>query len=223
MIHVAVRVRELAASNLDTVVGKAGNPRKMLRLLQTEIEESLITLHGDLTRTARQAERQAKEAQATAASADGWTAKAKTAMDHKREDLARAALMAREDERVRAEKLEQDAATSREQAGEVEAAIAALEAKREEVRAKLAALPQESATPAAANDSGSDKLDRHMDRIDRLERRVGYKTEDDGVSAPAPANVDAEIAALERETAIDAELKAMKGSAKPASGRKKAI
>src|SRR5687767_11059732 len=96
MRHIAIHIKELTGSNLNALVGAASNPVKMLRLLQSELQESVITLQGDLTRAQRQAERLETGAAQLASKAAEWTGKAKTAMDHKREDLARAALLTRE-------------------------------------------------------------------------------------------------------------------------------
>lgn len=221
MIHIAVRVRELVSSNVDSMVGSASNPAKMLKLLRTEIEESLITLHGDLSKAKRQHERLLAEAEATSARAEEWTAKARTAMDHKREDLARSALLAREDERAEAEKLRDAARDASETVKELTDAIERLEAKRTEAIAKLKDLPREAQGASAAG-TGDTKAERHLDRIERMERRVDLTSE--ARAQPAPASVDAEIAALRRDAELAAELAAMKaraGSTKPATRKAK--
>ena len=75
----------------------ASNPAKLLNRLQREIEEAIISLAGERTRTAQKKKRlEASLTQNEMREAD-WSDKAKTAMDHGREDLARQALMARED------------------------------------------------------------------------------------------------------------------------------
>ncbi len=215
MIHIAVRVREIVSSNVDTLVTKTSNPAKMLRLLLSEIEESLIGLHGDLSKTKREHERTAQRADLTAKKAEEWTAKAKTAVDHKREDLARAALMAREDGRNQAVSLSQEVETLADGISELETAITELEAKREDVLARLKDMPsQEAASTCDAPDTKDSKTAKRMDRIDAMERRVNFGTE--GRTDPKPTDIDAEIAALEQGSAIDAELAAMK---KPAAKR----
>ncbi|WP_428028078.1 PspA/IM30 family protein [Altererythrobacter sp.] len=223
MIHIAVRIRELAASNLDTLVGKAGNPQKMLRLLRTEIEESLVALHSDLARAQRKAAQLADKARQVEEDAQGWTVKAKTAVDHKREDLARSALLAREDGLAHARALEAEADQTSQQAGEIEQAIAQLESKREDVNARLqsAVAERPAPTPPPASTSVSDsKATRLLDRIDRIERRTNFANENQAEAAPV--DIDVEIAALQREADIGAELAAMKSASKSKPARKKA-
>ncbi|QUL36811.1 PspA/IM30 family protein [Erythrobacter sp. JK5] len=218
MIHVAIRVRELVSSNVDSLVSRAGDQRKMLRLLQSEIEETLITLYGDLAKLRRAHERKVQTAAKLAETAEEWTAKAKVAVDHKREDLARAALLTRESDRKRVAAMRAEAATLAEELAEIEAAVAELETKRAQVGARIAAATGDAEGSADA-DAGSDsRTARRLDRIDALDRRASFAEKES--DEPSPDAVDAEIAALGQASAIDAELAAMKQPAKRA--RKKA-
>lgn len=221
MITIAIRAREIVSSNVDTLVSKAGEPRKMLRLLQSEIEEALIALHGDTAKARRQQARMSDAAARLAEAAESWTGKAKTALDHGREDLARAALLTREAERAKAADAAKAAAALENQIEEAASVIDALEAKRTAITARIAELApvdSDGATPA------SDRaIDKRIDRIDALERRAGFA--DAPAEAPSPASLDAEIAGLQKASAIEAELAALKASgvpAKKAGGKKRA-
>jgi len=61
MITIAIRERELVSSNVDTLVSKAGDQRKMLRLLQSEIEDGRAhrRRHSACSDTSGKARRQA--------------------------------------------------------------------------------------------------------------------------------------------------------------------
>lgn len=219
MITIAIRVREIVSSNVDTLVSKAGDQRKMLRLLQSEIEETLITLHGDAAKARRQQARLSDAAARMAEGAESWTEKAKVALDHKREDLARAALLTREAERAKAADAAKDAAALEAQITEAADVIAALEAKRTAITARIADLTQaeKAAAPVADN-----PLDKRIDRIDALERRAGFA--DAPADTPSPASLDEEIAELQKASAIEAELAALKAGsapAKKAAGKKR--
>lgn len=208
MIHIATRVRELVSSNIDSLVSKAGSQHKMLRLLQSEIEEALIGLHGDAAKAKRAHERQVEATSRLAAVAEEWTGKAKTAVDHGREDLARAALLARESDRKKVEELEAEVDALSGQVAELEEAITELEAKRENVGERIADLPAKANGSGDTKTQGDSPTDRKLDRIDELDRRTNYAGERG--EDVAPADVDAEIAALSQASAIDAELEAMK-------------
>lgn len=224
MITIAIRVRELVSSNVDNLVGKAGDPRKMLRLLQSEIEETLIALHGDAAKAKRQRDRLEDTAARIAAGAEEWTGKAKIAVDHGREDLARAALLTREAERAKAADATAAAAALGDQIAEAAAVITDLEAKRTAITARIAEMVKaEAAAKPAAAAAADTHVDRRIDRIDALERRAGFV--DASGEAPSPASLDDEIAGLQKASAIEAELAALKAAAptpaKKAAGKKR--
>ena len=63
MFEIAVRAKELAASNLNSLIDKASNPAKMLKLLLTELEESVIALTRDAAALDRSAAKFTLEAE----------------------------------------------------------------------------------------------------------------------------------------------------------------
>jgi phage shock protein A len=221
-LKIAIQIRELVSSNVSNLVETATDAKKMLNLLRKQIEETIISLQGDLTRGRRRAERLDREAGELAASVDGWQDKAKIAMDHKREDLARSALLAKEDAKLQAAARAAEARAMADEVSEIEAAIAQLEAKHREVLDQLdnfgepAKLASSGLLGGLFADRGS-VAERKLEHVSRLEKRVSFatatasQTKDD----PAPASVEAEIARLEREAAVAAAMASLK-AAKPA-------
>lgn len=218
MITIAIRAREMVSSNVDSLVSKAGEPRKMLRLLQSEIEEALIALHGDAARARRQQARLNDAAARLTEGAEDWTGKAKIALDHGREDLARAALLTREAERAKAVDAAKAAAALEAQIEDAASVIAELETKRTAITARMAEYAKAESADKPAADT---HVDKRIDRIDALERRAGFAG--GPTAAPSPASLDDEIAGLQKASAIEAELAALKASAAPAkkAGSKK--
>lgn len=203
MFETAVRVKELISSNIDAVVAKASDPAKMRRLLRTEIEEKLISLQGEMARLRRNADRISADAEREAVEAEGWTGKAKLAMDHGREDLARQALMAREGGRVRAGELEQKATAMAAEGAELADLIAALEAKHAQL------IGQGGGVVAPASD-GEEIVDERLSRITRLESRIAFMTAAREAEGVDPDAIEAELAELQRDKSIEAELAEMR-------------
>lgn len=211
MFRIAIQVRELISSNVTSALDGASNPAKLLARLQREIEEALVSLHGELSRARRQKERlEAELTQAELREAD-WGDKAKIAMDHQREDLARQALIARDDCRKGIERLKQDIERLDADISEIEAAERELEAKREDVRQRHA--DQCAADGNAAGTSGNtgfaSRTERRMDHIETLEKRTAFATESSSVCR-GDASVEREIEEMRRDRKIEEELAAMR-------------
>ncbi|MWV28977.1 PspA/IM30 family protein [Aurantiacibacter rhizosphaerae] len=202
------RAGQLLSSNVESMLDKATDPRKLMLLLRSEIEDELVALQGERTKTHRDADRLEAAAKAKADVAEERTGKAKLAVDKGRQDLARSALLTRESERKLAAELQAEAEETRAEVARIDSAIAELEAKREDTLARLDAMPAPSAKACTAP-SRPTRADGRLDRVEAMEQRIDFTTS--RAADPVPANVDEEIARLEQESAIEAELAAMQG------------
>lgn len=208
------RLGELVSSNVEALIDKATDPRKMLLLLRTEIEDSILKLTEARAKAKSRASKAKRFAEAKAATADEWTTKAKLAMDKGREDLGRAALMAREGDRAAAKELAAEAEAAKAEVAEIDKAIEELEAKRAETLEQLEAMPAPN-TAAPAPAAASVAAERQRSRIDEMEKRTSFVSDKE---VPIdPAQVDEQLAELQRDSAIEAELAAMR----PAKGKAK--
>lgn len=221
MFRIAIQIKELISSNVTSAIESASNPAKMLTLLQREIEESIITLTGEHTRVSQTKRRlEASLTQHELREAD-WSDKAKTAMDHGREDLARQALLAREDCRQTLARLKDDIAAADANLAEIDAAVRELEAKRDETRAQAKAqIAADEAARAGSGGGSASRAEAHLNRINTLGQRAHFATEDE---APLRTNasVEREIEEMRRASSIEAELAALKAGA-PAPAKKSA-
>lgn len=214
MFRVAIQVRDLISSNVTSALEAASNPVKMLNKLQREIEEAIIALEGERTRTQQKIRHhEAALTQNEMREAD-WGDKAKTAMDHGREDLARQALMAREDCRETMANLIQDIDTARAELKEIDAALKDLEAKREETREQVKAHAVADGGCGASEGKPS-KAEKALGRIAGLEKRAEFAS-DGYASERSAANVERELGEMRRQSSVDAELDALRGAAAPA-------
>ena len=208
MFELAVRAKELASSNLNSLIDKAVNPAKMLKLLMAELEEAVIALARDAAGLDRSADRSTLESERFDAAAQTWADKAKLAMSRGREDLARGALAERNAARDAAEAQREAAGAARDEAAGLRASVAQLEAKHGETKVRLLkVLSQASSAPASAA-AARGKTDALMDRFASLEKRIDY-------AAGKAVTLDQELATLAHEAALEADLAALrKGAAK---------
>lgn len=132
-------------------------------------------------------------------------------MNHRREDLARQALLAREDCRLGLTALAKDLAVFASDIADMEQAVDQLEAKRAETRQRLAdQLAADGASAGAGEDSGFvHGTDRRIDHIARMEQRTAFAA-DDSVPCHGHAAVDREIETMRRGKVVEAELAALR-------------
>jgi len=220
MLHIAIQIKEVVSSNLNSMVAGATNPVKMLGLFQRQVQDYVVSLQGDLNRARRRQEQLAQQVQKLEQTAAEWTGKAQTAMDYKREDLARAALLAREQTTAEAEAAAAGSRAAAIEAGEIAEALAQLQVKLAETDARIAKERARASEQRPARTVAATRGERVLDRVEAFERRVDFAVEAKVKSTPA--NVDAEIEQLRRDAKIGEELAAMKAAAKAAAPRKSA-
>ncbi len=201
MFELVIRAKELAASNLGSLIDMASNPAKMLKLLLAELEESVIALERDAAGLDRGAGKFTQDAERFDAAAQTWEDKAKVAMSRDRQDLARGALAERNIAHDAAEAQRAAAAAALCEAADLRSHVAHLEAKHGETRARLLKVMSE-ASPAriAANVASktSERTGAMLDRFAALEKRIDY--------AAPPATLDQELAALANDATLEADL-----------------
>jgi phage shock protein A len=208
VFEIAVRAKELASSNLNSLIDKASNPAKMLKLLMTELEESVITLTRDATTLERRVDKFTLEAERFDAAAQSWQDKAELAMSRDREDLARGALAERNAARDAADVQREAAQAARAEAAGLRESVRELEAKHGETRLRLL---KEMSQQSSGNKAGKvatsrSKTDALMDRFATLEKRIDY-------TADKAGSLDQELAALADAAALDADLAALRKKA----------
>ena len=211
MFRIAIEVRDLISSNVSSALDRASEPAKLLLRLQREIEEALVGLTGDMSKARRHNMRLSTRLEDTRGQIDEWQDKAKSAMNKGREDLARQALIAREDTRLAASKIEEEIAAVEASLIDMQEVEIQLEAKRDDVRMRLAdQLAADRLAPVASrSDSGDRTVDRRLGQIEALEKRTGYAL-DGSQAAARKAAVNRELDDMRRESAVDSELDALR-------------
>ena len=206
MFELALRAKELASSNLSSLIDLASNPAKMRKLLMAELEESVIALTREAATLERGADKFTQDAERYDAAALSWEDKAKLAMSRDREDLARGALAERNAAHDAAKAQREAASAARDQAGGLRASAAQLEAKHGETKVRLLkVLAQASSAPALATVARG-QTDALMDRFASLEKRIDF-------AASKSVSLEQELAALANDAALEADLAALRNGA----------
>jgi len=211
VFEIAVRAKELAASNLNSLIDKASNPAKMLKLLLVELEESVIALARDAAALDRNAGKFTLEAERFDAAALSWEDKARLAMSRGRDDLAKGALAERNAARDAADAQREAAKAALDHAAGLRTSVDQLEVKHGETRLRLLKVVSQASSAPADASAARGKTDALMDRFASLEKRIDY-------AAAKTVTLDQELAALADEATLEADLAALR---KKADKRKK--
>ena len=210
------RLSDIMAANVGTLLDRAEDPARMIRMIILEMEETLVQVRASAARSIADAKELRASLGRLEAVQASWTDKAELALSKGREDLARAALIERQKTAEIGRSLEAELDTVEESLKAYEADIARLQTKLREARGRqhaIATRMESALTRAKAREMvhGS-RTEEAFSRFELLEREADQaegRVEALGLSA---LTLEEEIAARRAASAVDAELDAMKAA-----------
>lgn len=177
------RLADIVNANLNSILDKAEDPAKMVRLIIQEMEDELVRERSNLARFLAEKKDLVRQTERHQAHIADWQQKAELALSREREDLARAALLEKnkQTEQLAALQHEQDIVTA--SIDKLSAAINALEAKLVDARSRQQAMQlRERSAQSRINvqervrqsetASAIDKFERMERKIDELEAKA---------------------------------------------------
>lgn len=208
------RFSDIVNSNINSLLDKAEDPEKMVRLIIQEMEDTLVEVRSASAKTLANKKDLSRQVERLEQEVTDWSAKAELALSKGREDLARAAL-------VEKQKCEEQAASLKNELTLLEEQIAKLQTEVEQLQEKLADAKSRQKVIIMRQNTVSSRLevkkrlDGHKvdDAIDRFER---YEQKIDSLESQVDAydlgkkNLANEFAELESENKIDDQLAALK-------------
>ena len=134
------RFKDIVNSNINSLLDKAEDPEKMLRLMIQEMEDTLIELKSNCAAMMADGIRKEKQLDETRKTLSRWENRAVLAIEKKREDLAREALLEKRNVQAELESLKDQLKDNVSSVEEAKKEIATLETKLKEAKAKLSTL-----------------------------------------------------------------------------------
>jgi len=213
------RLADIVNSNLNALLATAEDPEKIIRLIIQEMEDTLVEVRSSAVRTIAEKRELERRAEALKREEDEWERKAELALSRGREDLARGALLARQHRAGARASIEQ-------QIAQLAGGLAQQNEDISKLQAKLLDAKKREQSLAARRTTAGNRLKvrekLHDDRIndaffrfeaaerslDQMEGRV--EAYDLGRSPGRVPTLEEELAALEADTGVDAELEALK-------------
>ena len=214
------RLTDIVNANLNSLLDKAEDPPKMVRLIIQEMEEGLVRERSNLARYLADKKELRRQQERNQLQLQDWQSKAELALQKGRDDLARAALIEKGKQQQLVDALSQEFSAVEEGIAKLTTEIELLEAKLEDARGRQKAMLLRSAAAQSRLNvqQHGQRATPHsiMEKFDRMERKIEEMESKADVYHPNP-NLQQQFAELEADDAISRELAAMKERLQTAS------
>ncbi|SOB87650.1 phage shock protein A (PspA) family protein [Sphingomonas guangdongensis] len=209
------RTRDIIAANVTDLLDRAEDPAKMVRMIISEMEDTLVEVRASAARTIADQKEMRRHVTKLEALQASWTEKAELALSKNREDLAKAALVERQKATDMCDQLNAEIAVLEDALRASEGDIAKLQKKLSEARARQNSV--ETRLESANNRFrlrdmyAGPKTAEAFSRFDVLERKVDEaEGRAEAAGLGAVRTLEDEIADLRSSDRVDAELAALK-------------
>lgn len=208
------RLSDIINSNITSLLDKAEDPAKLIRLVIQEMEETLVEVRSTTAKIIADKKELARRNDKLARQADDWQQKAELALSKAREDLAKAALIEKSSVTEVINLVTDDMHNLDESLEKLTREIEQLQAKLNDARSRQKTiLLRHSATQSrravnAQLNNGS--IDQVINRFEHYERKIDQMESEIEADGLARTSIAAEFAALEKDGKIEQELAALK-------------
>ncbi len=218
------RTRDIFAANITEMLDRSEDPAKMIRMVILEMEETLVEVRSTAARCIADSKEMRRHISRLDDLQRGWTEKAELALSKDREDLAKSALIERQKATDMSQGLIDELKVIDDTLRGYETDIGKLQAKLREARSRqnaIAARFESAVTRARARELVNGvRTEDAFSRFDVLERRADFaEGRADALGMTGPKTLEEEIAELNSNETVNAELEAMKAAMK-AKGNK---
>lgn len=208
------RFTDIINSNINALLDQAEDPKKMIRLIIQEMEETLVEVRSSCARIIADKKEATRRLQRLQNEANEWENKAKLAVSKSRDDLARAAIAEKAEVEEEATATEAELDMLESHLDTLNDEIAQLQVKLDDAKAKQKALLLRANTATSRYKMKSqlrkDNLENAFNKFEAFERRMDELEGHVESMDMGRQNLASEIDSLAADDKINSELERLK-------------
>jgi len=208
------RFSDIINSNINSLLDKAEDPEKMVRLIIQEMEDTLVEVRSASAKTIANKKEVSAQIAKLSSEASDWEAKAELAINKDREDLARAALQEKKKCEDAVETLSKEFTIIESQIGKLQDETAQLQDKLADAKARQKTIIMRQKTASSRlevkKSLDNSKIDSAMGRFEQYERKIDDLESQVDAYDLGKKTLNDEFAELESDTKVEDELAALK-------------
>jgi len=223
------RLSDIINANINSLLEKAEEPEKIIRLMIQEMEDTLVEIRSAAAKCIADRKEHGRHVDYLEREQKEWERRAELAVRNDREDLARAALVEKQAISDRIEQLQGEMKSLDEQLGKFNEDITKLQGKLTDAkkRQRSITIRHKTATSqlAARKHIHNDRIDEMLFRFENAERRIdSVESEGEALEMGRRVSLADQIEGLEDDQRVEDALRELKSKvgakAKPQSTQK---
>ena len=213
------RFTDIINANINSLLEKAEDPEKIIRLMIQEMEDTLVEIRSAAAKCIADRKEQRRYADYLDREQQGWAKRAELAVRQGREDLARAALAEKQSLADEVEQTRKDTKLLDEQLEKFNSDITQLQSKLTDAKTRQRSIVIRHKTAnsqlAARKHIHDDKIDEMLFKFENAEQRIDrVEAQGESLSMGRRKGLAEEIAGLEDDDRVEDELAALKAKIK---------
>ena len=209
------RFTDIINANINSLLEKAEDPEKIIRLMIQEMEDTLVEIRSAAAKCIADRKEQHRYAAFLEREQEGWAKRAELAVRQGREDLARAALAEKQALNDEVEQTRRDTKMLDEQLEKFNSDITQLQSKLTDAKTRQRSIVIRHKTAstqlAARKHIHDDKIDEMLFRFENAERRIDrVEAQGESLDMGRRKGLAEEIAGLEDNDRVEDELAELK-------------
>jgi len=209
------RFSDIVNANINAVLEKAEEPEKIIRLMIQEMEDTLVEIRSAAAKCIADRKELGRHIEHLEREQGEWANRAELAVRREREDLARSALVEKQAISDRVVKMSQELEGLDGQLEKFNADITQLQSKLDDAKTRQRSIvirhKTASSQLSARKHIHDDRIDEMLYRFETAEQRIDrVESEAEAINMGRGKDLAGEIADLEQDDRVEAELESLK-------------